>query len=86
MIHTDPIIDDHGLLSVACLQRVDKTFGFTLAHHGAANLVQHFLDIDIIQKEKQIIYAVQNGVPISKELRAELTELVDKKSKWFQYP
>lgn len=71
--------DNYGPLSVASLANLDKSFGFTLAHHGAAYLTQHHLDRKIDRVFRQIVYSIRTTSSYPDHLGDQLEDLVCRK-------
>lgn len=71
--------DNYGPLSVAFLANLDKSFGFTLAHHGAAYLTQHHLDRKIDRVFRQIVYSIRTTSSYPDHLGDQLEDLVCRK-------
>ncbi|EFY87990.1 hypothetical protein MAC_05981 [Metarhizium acridum CQMa 102] len=74
--------DNYGPLSVAFLAKLDRTFGFTLAHHGAAYLTQHHLDRKIDRVFRQIVYSIRTTSSYPDDLGDQLEELVCRKCEY----
>ncbi|KIE00551.1 hypothetical protein MAJ_03326, partial [Metarhizium majus ARSEF 297] len=75
----DDLRDNYGPLSVAFLANLDKSFGFTLAHHGAAYLTQHHLDRKIDRVFRQIVYSIRTTSSYPDHLGDQLEDLVCRK-------
>ncbi|KJK80703.1 hypothetical protein H634G_03852 [Metarhizium anisopliae BRIP 53293] len=81
----DDLRDNYGPLSVAFLANLDKSFGFTLAHHGAAYLTQHHLDRKIDRVFRQIVYSIRTTSSYPDHLGDQLEDLVCRKYKLTHY-